>query len=94
VSLNESDDHYEVVVKHSLRGVLHIGLFETLNQARSYLLYCWAKLPAMAQVDCGAAIYDKRDFRKRVLTLGADYLVKEERNEPLKKRRTGRTAST
>jgi hypothetical protein len=81
MSLSESDRRYEVVVKHYLRGVLHMGSFETLNQARSYLLYCWAKLPRMAQIDCGAAIYDKQNSGKHVLALGADYLVKENGNE-------------
>jgi hypothetical protein len=35
----------------------------------------------MAKIDCGAAIYDKHESRRRVLTLGAAYLVDEDRAE-------------
>jgi hypothetical protein len=86
VSLTESGERYEAIVKHYLEGVLHIVSFETLDQARAYLVYCWcwAKLPVerhYVQIDCGAAIYDKHDSRKRILTLGADYLVNENGNK-------------
>ena len=84
VRSTESNEHYEAIVKHCLKGVLHIGSFETFDQARAYLVYCWAKLPVerrFIQIDCGAAIYDKHDFRKRVLTLGAEYLVNENGNK-------------
>jgi len=75
MSLSEGDERYEVVVKHYLRGVLHMGAFKTLDQARAFLLQRWAKLPAIAHTECGAAICDKHDSRKRILTLGAAYLV-------------------
>ncbi len=56
----EGDERYEVVVKHYLKGLLHRASFKTTNQARSFLLACWAKLPGergKANIDCGAAIY-------------------------------------
>jgi hypothetical protein len=77
----ESDERYEVVVKHDLKGVLHMGSFKTLNQARKFLFDHWAEMPdrETVHIDCGAAIYDKHDSRKRILTLGASYLVDEDR---------------
>lgn len=78
MSSTASDGRYEVVVKHYLKGVLHKGSFKTLNQARAFLFDRWAELSvdsATTQMDCGAAIYDKHDSRKRILTLGAAYLV-------------------
>jgi hypothetical protein len=75
VSLSETDERYEVVVKHYLRGVLHMGSFKTLDQARAFLVQHWARLSAIAHTECGAAICDKHDSRKHILTLGAAYLV-------------------
>jgi hypothetical protein len=52
-----------------LEGVLHTGSFTTFKQARAYLVDCWAGLrierPSI-QINCGGAIYDKRESRKRV----------------------------
>ena len=84
MSSTESDERYEVVVKHYLKGVLHMASFKTTGQARDFLMARWAELPVergMAEIDCGAAIYDKHESRKRVLTLGAPYLVDEDRAE-------------
>ena len=39
----ESDERYEVVVKHYLKGVLHMGSFKTTNQARAFLMARWAE---------------------------------------------------
>ena len=57
MSSTESDERYEVVVKHDMKGVLHMGSFKTLSQARAFLMARWAELPVergMAQIDCGA----------------------------------------
>ena len=79
-SSTESDERYQVIMKHYLKGVLHIASFETIEQARTYLMYCWTTLPIerhSIQRDFGAAIYDKHNSRKRVLAFGADYLTEE-----------------
>jgi hypothetical protein len=76
----ESDKRYEVVVKHYLKGVLHMAYFDELNEAQSWLLGRWAKLPVerhLIQIDCGAAIYDQHNNRKRVFMMGAEYVLKE-----------------
>jgi hypothetical protein len=78
MSSTESDERYQVVMKHYLKGVLHIASFETIEQARTYLMYCWTELPIK---DCGAAIYDKHDSRRPILTVGATYLVDEDRGD-------------
>ena len=76
---SENDEPYEVVVKHDWIGVLHNASFQTLNQAHAYLRACWAKLPVECDIDIlfGGAIYDNHASRKRVLTLGADYVTKD-----------------
>jgi hypothetical protein len=82
MSSTESDERYEVVVKHYLKGVLHRASFKTTDQARSFLLARWGKLPVergKANIDCGAAIYDTHESRKRIFTLGAAYLADEDR---------------
>ena len=76
----ESDKRYEAVVKHYSKGALHMAYFDELNQAHSFLLARWAKVRVdrrLIQIDCGGAIYDQRQRRKRVLVLGADYLTNE-----------------
>ena len=76
----ECDERYQVVMRHYLRDILHMASFNTLDQAHAYLRACWAKLPVdrdMIEIQCGAAIYDQHNSRKRVLVLGADYLTKE-----------------
>lgn len=78
MSSTESDERYEVVVKHYLKGVLHSASFKTTDQARSFLLARWGKLPVergKANIDCGAAIYDTHDSRKRIFTMGASNLL-------------------
>jgi hypothetical protein len=85
VSLTESDERYEAVVKHYLKGVLHVASFNTLEKAHAFLMARWAELPVerrMEQIDCGAGIYDKHESGKRVYKLGARYLVDEDRAEP------------
>jgi hypothetical protein len=82
MSSTESDERYEVVVKHDMKAVLHMGSFKTLSQARAFLLDHWKKLPgerAMKDIEYGGAIYDKHEGRRRVLTLGVAYLVDEDR---------------
>ena len=82
MSSTESDERYEVVVKHYLKGVLHMATFKTEKQAHTFLMARWAKLPVergMANIDCGGAIYDTHESRKRIFTLGAAYLADEDR---------------
>jgi len=77
----ESNERYEVIVKHYLRGVLHVASFKTPNQARTFLTARWNELPVgsgRTQTECGAAIYDQHNARKRLLTLGASILVNED----------------
>ena len=84
MSSTESDERYEVVVKHDMKGVLHMGSFKTLSQARAFLFDHWKKLPgerAMKDIEYGGAIYDKHDGRRRVLVLGAHYLTDENRDQ-------------
>jgi hypothetical protein len=74
MSSTESDERYEVVVKHDMKGVLHMGSFKTLSQARAFLFDHWKKLPgerAMKDIEYGGAIYDKHDGRRRVLVFTA-----------------------
>ena len=77
----ESDKRYEVVVKHCLRGVLHMAYFDELNQGHSWLMARWAELVkkeslkdavdrADFQSSYGGAIYDQHEGRKRVMLLG------------------------
>jgi hypothetical protein len=80
MSSTESDERYEVVVKHYLKGVLHRTTFRTTDQARAFLLARWTEFSGDPNIDCGGAIYDTHDSRKRILTLGAAaYLVDEDR---------------
>jgi len=83
----ESDKRYEVVVKH-LKGVLHMAYFDELNEARSWLKALWAEEVkkedirdpldrAHFQTNYGGAIYDQKRGRKRVMLLGAEYVLKE-----------------
>jgi hypothetical protein len=82
MSSTESAERYEVVVKHYLKGVLHMATFKTEKRAHTFLMARWAKLPVergMANIDCGGAIYDKQSG-KRIFTLGeAAYLADEDR---------------
>ena len=76
----ESDKCYEVVVKHSHDGVLHMASFNTVEQANAYLMACWENLRVeryLRQINYGGAIYDMHNSRKRVVVLGPDYLTKE-----------------
>jgi hypothetical protein len=79
----QSDGRYEVVVKHYRDGVLHMERFNDLDTAKRWLLRRWAALPvnlATVETYCAAAIYDQRDSRKRIFTIGA-HLVDEDRGE-------------
>ena len=81
IGSTESDERYEVVLKHYSKGVLHMASFKTLNQAHAFLMARWNGLPVdsgRTQIECGAAIYDKNESRKRLSTLGAAYLVDED----------------
>jgi hypothetical protein len=84
----ESDKRYEVVVKHYLKGVLHMAYFDELNQAHSWLMARWKETfkksgtkdaydRADFQSSYGGAIYDQHEGRRRVMMLGADYVLKE-----------------
>jgi hypothetical protein len=78
----ESDERYEVVLKHYSAGVLHRASFKTLNRAQAFLMARWNELPVdsgRTHIECGAAIFDKYGSRKRLSTLGAAYLVNEDR---------------
>jgi hypothetical protein len=80
----KSEKRYEVIVKHYSAGVLHVASFNTLNRAHKFLMARWNGLPVdsgRTQIECGAAIYDKHESRKRLSTLGAAYLVNEDRDE-------------
>lgn len=76
----ENDERYEVVVKHVVKGVLHVGSFRTFGQALDYLRDCWAHLNIerhLTQINCSGAIYDKHDSGSRVFLIGAPYLTDE-----------------
>ena len=85
----ESDKRYEVVVKHYLKGVLHMAYFNELNEAHNWLTARWAETVKRSgakdavdradfQSSYGGAIYDPHQARKRVGgVLGADYVTKE-----------------
>ena len=80
----QSDGRYEVVVKHYRDGVLHMERFNDLDTAKRWLLRRWAALPvnlATVETYCAAAIYDQRDSRKRIFTIGAAHLVDEDRGD-------------
>lgn len=76
----QNDERYEVVVKHDVKGVLHMGSFKTFEQALDYLRDCWAHLNIarhLIQINCSAAIYDRHDFGSRVFLIGKPYLTDE-----------------
>ena len=80
IGSTKSDKRYEVVVKHYSAGVLHKASFKTFNQADAFLMARWNGLltdSGRTQIECGAAIYDRHESRKRVSTLGAAHLVNE-----------------
>jgi hypothetical protein len=81
VGSTKSEERYEVVVKHYSAGVLHMASFKTLKRAHAFLMARWNGLPVdsgRTQIECGAAIYDKNESRKRLSTLGAAYLTDED----------------
>jgi hypothetical protein len=45
----ESDKRYEAVLKHYLKGVLHMAFFDGLNEAHSWLMARWAELAKKAK---------------------------------------------
>ena len=84
----ESDKRYEVVVKHLLKGVLHMAYFDEMKEARSWLNARWAEEVKKEdirdpldrdhfQTRYGGAIYDQQHGRKRVMLLGAEYVLRE-----------------
>jgi hypothetical protein len=80
IGSTKSDKRYEVVVKHYSAGALHKASFKTLNQAHAFLMARSNGLPTdsgRTQIECGAAIYDRHESRKRVSTLGEAHLVNE-----------------
>ena len=80
----QSDQRYEVVVKHYRDGVLHMARFDDLDTAKRWLLRRWAALPVnleIVETYCAAAIYDQHDSRKRIFTIGAAHLVDEDRGD-------------
>jgi Chaperone of endosialidase len=73
----ESDKRYEVVVKHYLKGVLHMAYFEESNEAHSWLMARWAETTKRSgakdavdradfQSSYGGAIYDQYQGRRTV----------------------------
>jgi hypothetical protein len=73
----ESDKRYEVVVKHYLKGVLHMAYFDELNEADNWLKARWAETAKRSgakdvvdradfQSSYGGAIYDQHKARKCV----------------------------
>jgi len=69
-----------VVVKHCFNGLLDTGSFTTFEQARAYLIDCWAHLRIerhLIEINCGGAIFDIGNGWKRVFTIGAPYLTDE-----------------
>ena len=75
----ETDKRYEAVLKHHEKGIVNMAHFDDLNEAHGWLRARWAEVPGeRPELDCGAAIYDQHDNRKRVLTIGDAYLVKED----------------
>ena len=54
------------------------------DRAKRWLFRRWAALPVnlgMVETYCEAAIYDQNDSRKRIFTIGAAYLVEEDRGD-------------
>jgi len=85
----ESDKRYEVIVKHYLKSVLHMAYFDELNKAHSWLMARWEEVFKKAgakdaydradfQTSYGGAIYDQQEGRKRMMLLGAEYVLKED----------------
>ncbi len=80
----ESDKRYKVVVRHYLKGVLHLAYFDDLNKAHAWLETRWtesakrADAPNAIQTDYGGAIFDKQESGKRVYLLGAPYLFEKD----------------
>jgi hypothetical protein len=82
MSSTGSDERYEVVVKHYLKGLLHMAAFKTERQAHAFLMARWAELPVergKADIDCGAAIYDKQSGKRNLTLGGAAYLADQDR---------------
>jgi len=46
----KSDKRYEVVVKHYLEGVIRMAYFHEMDEARSWLMGCWAEVSKQADV--------------------------------------------
>jgi hypothetical protein len=78
MNASQSDERYEVLVKHYSIGVLHMISFKTFNQAREFVDDQWRALSERGEAlyeNYGAAVFDKD--RIRVLTRGAAYLTDE-----------------
>jgi len=80
----DGDKRYEVVVKHYRDGVLHMAYFDDSDSAKRWLFRRWAALPVnldMVETYCVAAIIDRHESWKRIFTIGAAYLVEEDRRD-------------
>ena len=80
----ESENRYEVIVKHYRDGELHRAYFDDFEPAKRWLFRRWAALPVNLDIVenyCAAAIYDQHDSGKRIFTIGAAYLVDEDRDD-------------
>ena len=76
----ETDRRYEAVVKHPSEGILDREFFDDVNTAKKWLFRRWAGLCvplSVADLHCAGAIYDIRDSRNRIFTMGAWYLLKD-----------------
>ena len=87
----ESDKRYKVVVKHYLKGVLHMAYFDDHDKAHAWLEGRWAESAKRSeakdavdradfQSSCGGAIFDKHESGKRVYLLGAPYLFEKDQD--------------
>lgn len=78
---DDSEKRYEAVVKHYLKGVLHMAFFDERDKATSWLIARWREVDVESVADratsYGATVYDQHDSRQRIFTLGAPYVTDE-----------------
>jgi hypothetical protein len=75
---SDSSGRYEAVLKHCSDGLLDRDFFDDPDIAKRWLFRRWAELCVPSSVinsHCVAAIYDQRDSRKRIFTMGASNLL-------------------
>ena len=77
-STADSGRRYEAVMRHRSEGLLDKGFFDDPDMAKRWLFRRWAGLCIpLSAVDshCAGAIYDQRDSRKCIFTMGASQLL-------------------